>query len=306
MSTARDWPIWRSMLFVPAHVDKYVAAAHTRGADAYILDLEDSVPLAQKPAARAALEAAAATVSQSGAAALVRTNGEPDLIEDDLQAAVIPGVRALMLPKVESGDAVRALDRRIGELERERGMTPGHTLLIAQIEHVRTLPVLDDIATSSPRLMGMILGSEDFSVSAGAEPTPEALYGPNQQMLFACRRAGILPLGFPGSISVFRDLDMFRQIIHRAREMGFVGAYAIHPNQVTVMNELFVPPARDVEHARELLAAFETASAEGRGAFEFRGRMVDPPVVARAREILRRSAAVARTDSSPIDQVSSS
>lgn len=287
MNTA--FPIWRSMLFVPAHVEKYVQAAHTRGADAYLLDLEDSVPPAGKAQARAGLGEAATQVSRSGAAALVRINNEPQWLEEDLQAAVLPQVRALMVPKVESAEMLRALDARVGELEARRGMAVGQTLLIAQIEHVRTLPRLDEIATSSPRLMGMILGSEDFSVSAGMEPVPEALYGPNQQMLFACRRAGILPFGYPGSISLFRDLDALRELIRRARQMGFVGSYAIHPDQVRVMNEEFQPPAAEVAHARELLAAHEQALAEGRGAFEFRGRMVDPPVVARAQELLRRA-----------------
>lgn len=286
------FPIWRSMLFVPAHVEKFVDAAHTRGADAYLLDLEDSVPLAQKVEARAALASAAVKVSRSGAAALVRINTDEQLTADDVSAAVLPGVRALMVPKVESADQVRSLDARMAALERERGIEPGQILLIAQIEHVRALPRLDEIASSSPRVLGMILGSEDFSVSAGAEPTPEALYGPNQQLLFACRRAGILPFGFPGSISVFRDLDLFRDLIRRAREMGFVGSYAIHPHQVQVLNELFAPPAEDLRHARELLAAYDEAAAQGRGALEFRGRMVDMPVVLRARELLRRADAV--------------
>jgi citrate lyase subunit beta / citryl-CoA lyase len=293
-----SWPIWRSMLFVPSHLEKFVEAAHTRGADAYILDLEDSVPLAKKSAARGSLARASGLVARSSAAVVVRINGEPELVGDDLQAAVIPGVAALMVPKVESGDDVRALDTRIGELERDRQLSPGQMLLIAQIEHVRTLPRLDDIATSSPRLMGMILGSEDFSMSASMDPTPEALYAPNQQMLFACRRAGILPFGFPGSISVFRDLDQLRHLIRLAREMGFVGSYAIHPNQVTVMNELFMPSKDELEHARDLLAGWEAASAQGRGAFEFRGRMVDPPVVGRAQEVLRRYAAVMRSSGS--------
>jgi citrate lyase subunit beta/citryl-CoA lyase len=290
-----SWPIWRSMLFVPSHIEKFVEAAHTRGADAYILDLEDSVPLAKKSAARGSLARASGLVARSSAAVVVRINGAPALVGDDLQAAVIPGVAALMVPKVESGDDLRALDTRIDELERDHQLSPGQMLLIAQIEHVRTLPRLDDIATSSPRLMGMILGSEDFSMSAGMDPTPEALYAPNQQMLFACRRAGILPFGFPGSISVFRDRDQLRHLIRLAREMGFVGSYAIHPNQVTVMNELFMPSKEELEHARDLLAGWEAASAQGRGAFEFRGRMVDPPVVGRAQEVLRRYAAVMRS-----------
>jgi citrate lyase subunit beta / citryl-CoA lyase len=290
----RTWPIWRSMLFVPAHVEKFVAAAHTRGADACILDLEDSVPPAEKAAARESIARSAALVSQSGAAVLARINGDKALLGDDLLATVIPGISALMLPKIGGAEDVRVIDAQIGELEARRGLAHGHTLLIAQIEHVSALPRLDEIALSSTRLMGMILGSEDFSVSAGMEPTLEALYGPNQQMLFACRRAGILPFGFPGSIGVFRDLEQLRLLIRRAREMGFVGSYAIHPNQVTVMNELFLPAADEVDHARELLAGWDTALAQGRGAFEFRGRMVDPPVVARAQEVLRRFAAAAR------------
>ena len=285
----RDLPIWRSMLFVPAHVEKYVSAAHTRNADAYLLDLEDSVPAAEKTQARSGLEAAVRQVSRSGAAALVRINNDPQWLADDMDASVLPGVRALMVPKVESADQVLHLDAAIRELEIQRGIAVGQILLLAQIEHVRTLPRLDEIAGSTARLMGMILGSEDFSVSAGMEPVPEALYGPNQQMLFACRRAGILPYGYPGSISVFRDLEALRDLIRRARQMGFVGSYAIHPDQVRVMNEEFLPPAAEIAHARELLAAYEKALAEGRGAFEFRGRMVDPPVVARAQELLRRA-----------------
>lgn len=286
---AAGTPIWRSMLFVPAHVDKFVQAAHTRGADAYLLDLEDSVPLAQKAEARIKLAAAVVAVTQSGARALVRVNADDEMLADDLVVAIQSEVVALMLPKVDSAASVQRVAARISQLEVERGLAEGHTRLIAQIEDVHALARVDEIATSSPRMMGMILGSEDFSVSAGMEPTGETLYGPNQQMLFACRRAGILPFGFPGSISVFRDLEAFRTTIRLARQMGFVGSYAIHPDQVKVMNEEFLPPVEEVVQARELLAACATAEAQGRGAFEYRGRMVDPPVVARARELVRRA-----------------
>jgi len=282
--------MWRSMLFVPAHVDKFVAKAHTRGAQAYILDLEDSVPLAQKAAARQTLVAGAVQVSQSGAAALVRVNAQPELLAPDIDAAADPAIHAIVLPKVNDGDTVAAVAARLDTLEAERGMQAGHTLLIAQIEDVRALPQLDAIASASPRLMGMILGSEDFSVSAGMEPTPEALFLPNQMVAFACRRAGILPLGFPASIADFSDLEAFRGVIRRARQLGFVGAFCIHPKQAAIMNEEFAPSAAELEHARALLDAFEDAQAQGRGAFEFQGRMVDPPVVARAQELLRRGA----------------
>jgi citrate lyase subunit beta / citryl-CoA lyase len=283
----RDWPIWRSMLFVPAHVEKFVASAHTRDADAYILDLEDSVPAAQKALARTGLARAAQQVL--GAAVIVRTNADEPLRAADLEAAVMPGVAALMLPKIGDAATLRHIGGMVAQFERARGLAEGSVRLIGQIEDVHALARVDEIATSSPRLMGLILGSEDFSVSAGAEPATDTLFAPNQQMLFACRRAGILPFGFPGSIAVFRDLDAFRQTIRLARRMGFVGSYAIHPDQVRVMNEEFVPPTEDVAWARELLAANEQAEAQGRGAFEFRGKMVDAPVVARARETVRRA-----------------
>jgi citrate lyase subunit beta/citryl-CoA lyase len=289
---SRHTVIWRSMLFVPAHVEKYVQAAHQRNADAVILDLEDSVPADQKVAARQRLAKSVGTVAQSGTPVIVRINAESDLMAADIDAAVHHGVRALMVPKVDSPATLQALSSLLSALEQARDIADGHILLIAQIEHVRALSQMDAIAASTPRLLGMILGSEDFSVSAGMEPLPETLYAPNQQLVFACRRAGILPFGFPGSISVFRDLDLFRQIIQRAREMGFVGAYAIHPNQVLVMNELFAPTAAEVAHARELLAAYDEAAALGRGALDFRGRMVDMPVVLRARELLRRADAI--------------
>lgn len=280
-------PIWRSMLFVPAHVDKFVARAHTRGADAYILDLEDSVPPAHKAPARNRVIVAARQVSQSGAAALVRVNAHPEMAAD-LDAVVDPAIRAIVLPKVGTGVAVRSVAARIDVLERDRAIEAGHTRLIAQIEDVSALLHLDEIAGSSPRLLGMILGSEDFSASAGMVPMPEALFAPNQQIVFACRRAGILAFGFPASIADFSDLDVFRSTIRFARHLGFVGAFCIHPDQIRVINEEFLPSAAELAHARGVVAAYQQALAEGRGAFEYEGRMVDPPVVVRAYELLSR------------------
>jgi len=280
---------WRSMLFVPAHADKFVERAHTRGADAYVLDLEDSVPVAYKAVARDKIIDAARTVSQAGAAVLVRINSDPELAELDLHAVVNPAVQALVLPKVVTGAAVQSIAATLDSIERERGMPCSHTRLIALIEDVRALPHLDEIASSSPRLIGMTLGSEDFAASVGMEPIPEALLGPSQQVLFACARAGILAFGFPGSIADYADLEAFRQRIRLARRLGFVGALCIHPSQVTVMNQEFVPSVTEVDAARGLLAAYEQACAAGRGAFEYHGRMVDAPVVARAQLLLRRA-----------------
>lgn len=285
---AMPLPIWRSMLFIPAHMEKFVSKAHTRGADAYILDLEDGVPGSAKELARQMIAADAAQVSQAGAAAIVRINQPWAEAQRDLNAAICPGVNAIVLPKVNSPAAVHAATQEIDGLEAARGMDMGHTLLIAQIEDVAALPKLDEIAGSSSRLLGMILGSEDFAASAGMEPIPAALFAPNQQVLFSCRRAGILPFGFPASIADYANAEEFRATIKLARQLGFVGAFCIHPSQVDILNQEFMPAPDEIAHARGVIAAYDQAVKEGRGAVEYQGKMIDSPVVQRAQELLRR------------------
>lgn len=135
-------------------------------------------------------------------------------------------------------------------------------------------------------MLGMSLGSEDFSASSGMNPTPEGLLAPNQAIVFACRRAGIFPFGFPASIADYSDIDRFRETIRFARQLGFVGALCIHPSQVAILNEQFAPSDAEIEQARALIAAYEQGVSEGKGAVAFQGTMIDAPVVARARETL--------------------
>lgn len=282
------YPGWRSLLFIPVHVDKFVAKAHTRGADAYILDLEDSVPLAEKTLARTKVVSAAKQVSIEGAAALVRINLDEKMAHLDLEASVDASVSAIVIPKVESADQVVSIAEKIDQLEQARGIASGHTLLIAMIESVEALPKLDEIADSHPRVISVTLGSEDFSASAGMHSIPETLLMPNQMIAYACRRAGISPLGFPGSIADYSDIDVFRKTIQFANQLGFVGAFCIHPKQAVILNEELMPSSEAVAHARGLIEAFEQGLAEGRGAVEYRGKMIDMPVVISARELITR------------------
>lgn len=286
-----NYPGWRTALFIPVHIEKFVAKAHTRGADAYILDLEDSVPLEQKAEARECVVPAAKTVSQGGAAALVRINLDERFAMDDVVASVSEHVKAIVVPKVESAESLQAFSARISELEAERGLPEGHTALIAMIESVDALPKLDEIAAADPRVVAMTLGSEDFSATAGMMPLPQTLLLPNQMLAFACRRANIMPLGFPGSIADYSDLDAFTETVKFAKQLGFVGAFCIHPKQVEVINNVLTPSADEIEHAEGLLAAFEAGLAAGKGAVEYKGKMIDLPVVERARELLRNAKA---------------
>jgi citrate lyase subunit beta/citryl-CoA lyase len=279
-------PLWRSMLFVPANVSKFVDKAHERGADAIILDLEDSVPLAEKVSARAQLADAARSVSANGADVVVRINSTLRLAAADLEAAIDTSVQAICVPKVNGATQLQWISESIEELEVERGLPVGQTRLIALIESTAALARINEIANSTPRLVAMILGPEDFSSSAGMEPAWDGLLYPNQQVVFAARSAGILPLGFVGSIGQYSDLPAFRETICRSRKLGLRGGFCIHPDQVQIMNEAFAPSSDEVQQAKGVLAAYEQALCEKRGSAEYQGKMIDAPVVARAREVL--------------------
>ncbi|MGE0418425.1 MAG: CoA ester lyase, partial [Acetobacteraceae bacterium] len=136
-------------------------------------------------------------------------------------------------------------------------------------------------------------GSEDFAADIGAQADPEVLFYPKQRTLLAAKAAGIMPMGFVGSIADFRDQDAFRAIVRRSRRMGFMCASAIHPLQVQVLNEEFQPTAEEIDRAEKMIAAYDKAYAEGLGAVQFEGAMIDVPVVNRARTVLARAKALA-------------
>ena len=195
MPLRTDLPVWRSLLFVPVIAKKFVDGAASRGADGIILDIEDSVPPAEKPRARTLLQEAAETVSRGGADVLVRINRPLRLAVPDIEAAISPQVQALALPKVESANHLRLLCEVIDELEADRGMVVGTTKLLVMIETAEAFFDMPAIARADPRVVAMTLGAEDFALSVGMLPEAEGLLFPKQQMIIAARAAGILPLG---------------------------------------------------------------------------------------------------------------
>jgi citrate lyase subunit beta/citryl-CoA lyase len=282
-------PGWRSLLFVPATAERFVARAHTRGADAIILDLEDSIPPAEKEAARAALPAAAATVAQAGADVVVRINRPLEIAVADIAASVMPGVAALMLPKVMGPEHIRLLAEVVGAREAALGMPHGHTRLLALVETPQALPHLAAIAGADPRLAGMSIGVEDLALELEAAPGGDMLYPFGMALVAAARGAGILPMGSVGAFADFSDLEAYRAGLRRSRRLGFACAACIHPSQVPIVNEEYGVTPEEADRARRLIAAFEAAVAEGRAAVAFEGAMVDIPVVERAKRLLRRS-----------------
>ena len=289
-------PVWRSLLFVPVTAQRFVDGAARRGADAIILDLEDSVAATEKERARGLVPEAAEIVSRGGADVVVRINRPLRMAVRDIEAAIGPRVMALALPKTENAAHVRLIAEIVDEVEGERGVIVGTTRLIAMVETAAAFFHIAEIARAHPRLCALNLGAEDFATSAGILPEAEALSMPKQMAVFAARAAGIMPLGFIGSIAEFHDLDGFRQTIRRSRRFGFIGASVIHPSQVAILNEEFRPNADEIDHARRVLAAYDKALAEGVGAVTVDGKMIDVPVVERARQMVEREAAIAERE----------
>ena len=294
----RDLPIWRSMMFVPVNVQKFVDGAHTRGADVIILDLEDSILPKDKANARTLVQDAAAKVSRGGADVVVRVNRELRHCVRDLEALVSPAIYGFLLPKVQSAQHVQLVAEVLDELEAERGLAQGHTRIVAMIETAEAFFHMKEIAASHPRVVALTLGSEDFALSVGMIPEAEGLFYPKQQVVLAARAAGILPLGFIGTVADYKDLEAFRATARRSRRIGFTGASVIHPSQIAILNEEFRPSAEEVEKARRIVSAFEVAAKGNTGAIEVDGKMVDIPVVERARRTLERHEAIERRSSS--------
>jgi citrate lyase subunit beta/citryl-CoA lyase len=282
-------PNWRSLLFVPATAERFVAKAHTRGADVIILDLEDSIPPAEKEAARAALPAAAAQVRGNGTEVAVRINRALELAVPDIAAAIRPEVTALMLPKIMGAEHVKLLSEVVAAREAALGLAIGRTRFIGIVETPQALPNLYAIAAADPRMAALGVGSEDLSTELEAVPGADMLYHFGMQVVSAARAAGILPLGSVGAFADFKDLVGYRAALKRSRRLGFACTACIHPLHVPIINEEYGVSAEEADRARRLIATFEAALARGEGAVAFEGAMIDLPVVDRAKRLLARA-----------------
>lgn len=289
MSAAQEPIIYnalRSLLFVPTLNDKFIAGAHTRGAQGVILDLEDSIIYERKVDARSALAGAADRIRPHGLPLLVRINNVPELFEHDLRAAVFAGADAILLPKIDTAQMLQHSDTLIASFEAEASRIPGSIKHIALIESPKGMFNLPTIVQASPRLRGLGFGSEDYAAVLGIEPTIEALSMPAQQLALTARAFDLAAWGIPGSIGDFNDTEGFLRLVRKAKAFGFTGTLGIHPKQIQVINQGFQPDDDELELARRILQAYEAAQRSGSGAVALDGKMIDAPIVERARRIL--------------------
>ncbi len=274
----------RSLLYVPAHAPRFVDRAHERGADAIILDLEDSVGPAEKPAARAALAEAVPSVGRAGAAVFVRINA--DTAAEDAEAACRAGATGLLIPKVQSAATLQALAAGLEPIERELGCQP-----------LRFIPLLEDpgaildaraILAGDKRVLGVAVGGEDLATAMDAEPTPDMVRLPKLLVHLAAKAVGVMSFGLMRSITGYADASAIAASAREARALGFDGASCVHPSVVAILNHAFAPDPEAVARARRMIAAFEAGDGS---AMAFEGGMIDLPVVDRARRLLARIAA---------------
>lgn len=272
----------RSLLYVPAHSKRFVAKAHERGADAIILDLEDSVPLEAKASAREALADSITSVRRGGAKVFVRVNFDDSALLDDSVAACIGGADGLMVPKVKTAEDLSSLATLMHEHEERLGRSA--LQFIGLLEDPAA--ILDAAAIArAPRLVALAIGGEDLATVMGASPTPAVLHFPKLMVHYAAKAAGILSLGLLRTIADYSDLDGIIQAIREAREFGFDGATCVHPSAVSLLNAGFAPSADEIAWANRVVAE---ASLHD-GAFAIDGRMIDAPVLTRAQNILTRA-----------------
>lgn len=286
----------RSFLFVPGDSEKKLAKGLATGADALILDLEDSVVADRKPLAR---EIARGFLDHHAASAarphlIVRVNArDSGLTEADLDAVMPARPDAVMLPKAEGGVDVAYLDAELARREHAHGTAVGHTrIVVVATETAKAIFQLGSYVGASARLSGLAWGAEDLAADVGAEAKHDAAgryIEPFRLVrslcLFGAVAAGAQPID--SVYPAFRDAEGLRRECEDARRDGFTGKLAIHPAQVEIINDVFTPSAAALAQARAVIAAF--AANPGAGAVSLDGRMLDMPHLKLARRLLARA-----------------
>ena len=276
----------RSVLYMPGSNERALEKARTLPVDGLILDLEDAVGPDHKDTARENACAAAASGNYGSREVTIRVNGlGTRWHDDDLAAACAAGPDGIVVPKVESADEVRGLVAAM-----VRHGAPERTRLWAMVETPRAVLDVDEIASASPRLAVLVIGTNDLVKELGARHVPgrAPLLTSLSLALLAARRAGTAILD--GVWNDVQDLDGFAAECRQGRDLGFDGKTLIHPGQVGPCNEVFAPSAEEVEDARALLDAWEAGA--GAGVVTHRGRMVESLHVEIARRVIATDAAI--------------
>ena len=283
----------RTLLFVPAQRANMVEKAAGIPADVIVLDLEDSVPLNEKAAARESIRASIESMKAAGKTVHVRINHlDTGLTKDDLSAAIVPGLDGLLFPKAQGQAQIRELDVLIRERELHGGVRPGTVGLIPMIETARSVLRCEEIAQASTRIIGLALGGEDYAADLGVPRTPQAneFEYARRVIIHVAIAYGLQPLD--AIYATLHDEAGLVADARYARSIGMKGKYVIHPDQVEPVNQVFSPTPEELAAARKIVDAYDAATQGGIGAIDVDGQIVDVPVANRARDLLAYAEAI--------------
>ena len=282
----------RALLYMPGDDRRKIEKATTLGVDCVCMDMEDGVAITQKTEARAVIAEAMKELDFGGSERCIRINSVGSGLEKyDLAAAVATNPDAVVVPKVETAQQVRAISEYIEIYERSSRMPVGTIRMLVGVETAKGILNIKDIAESDRRLEAIIFGAEDYAASIGATRTKEAM-----EVLYA--RSAVVTACAAHDLQAidmvyidFRDVDGLRLEAQQAAGLGFSGKQIIHPNQVAPVQEAFTPSPEAIEYAQRVIEAFITSQKEGKGAFALDGKMIDMPLLKNAQKVLDRAKA---------------
>ncbi len=282
----------RALLYMPGDDRRKIEKATTLGVDCVCMDMEDGVAITQKSEARAVIAEAMKELDFGGSERCIRINSVGSGLEKyDLAAAVATNPEAVVVPKVETAQQVRAISEYIEVYERSSRMPLGRIRMLVGVETAKGILNLKEIAESDRRLEAIIFGAEDYAASIGATRTKEAtevLYA-RSAVITACAANDLQAIDMV--YIDFRDIEGLRLEAQQGAALGFSGKQIIHPNQVAPVQEAFTPSAEAIEYAQRVVEAFTTSQKEGRGAFALDGKMIDMPLLKNAQKVLDRAKA---------------
>jgi len=280
----------RSMLYVPGNAPAMLRDAHIYGSDSVMFDLEDSVSTREKDTARHLVFRALRDYDYGGKERVVRVNGlDTRHGLEDIAAVVAGGAEVIRLPKTDGPEDVADVEHAVEAAEKRFGRPAGSVRLIAAIESARGILSAREIAGASARLVAIAIGAEDFVTDLQTTRSPDGieLLAARSLLVMAARAAGIMAID-----TVFSNIDDQEGFLREARlakQLGFDGKSVIHPAQIALIHSVYAPTAEERASARRVVEAAADAEAKGSGVVALDGKMIDKPIVERARRVLARA-----------------
>lgn len=277
----------RTLLYVPGNNPNMMADCMIYGADVILFDLEDSVPLQEKDAARYLVEYALRYLDFSNTEVAIRINGmDTPYWEEDIKKIIPEKPDMIRLPKAETKEQIKRLDEEISKIEEKSGIKVGNTKIMVSIESAKGLKNAYDIATASIRLQAIAIGGEDFTADLGVKKTREGneLLVARGELVLAAKAAKVDVID-----SVFSDVndeEGFRMETEKAKAMGFTGKSVINPRQIPIVHDVFKPTEEEIQEAIKITQVIEEAKKKGSGVISLNGKMVDKPIVEKAERVL--------------------